>query len=112
VRNEDGRMKGAIVFLVVFAIALVITLGNTSIPPGKAIYNAFLPNTQAASGYFINGVDAVTLIISVFNGVIYGFIAWLVFTLVTMGSKRKNEQNITQTVNVNLGKDKEGAATT
>jgi len=83
-------MKGAIVFLVVFAIALVITLGNTSIPPGKAIYNAFLPNTQAASGYLVGGtVDAVTLIIAVFNGVIYGFIAWLVFTLATIGSKRR-----------------------
>ena len=87
---KDGRMKGAIVFLVVFAIALVITLGNTSIPPGKAIYNAFLPNTQAASGYLVGGtVDAVTLIIAVFNGVIYGFIAWLVFTLATIGSKRR-----------------------
>ena len=41
-RQGDGRMKGAIVFLVVFAIALVLTLGNTAIPPGKAIYDAFL----------------------------------------------------------------------
>jgi hypothetical protein len=105
-------MKGAIVFLVVFAIVLVITLGNTSIPPGKAIYNAFLPNTEAAAGYLINGVDAVTLIISVFNGVIYGFIAWLVFTLVMMGRKKENKQNINQTVNVNVGKDKEGSTAT
>ena len=34
-------MKGAIVFLVVFAIVVVITLGNTNIPPGKSIYDAF-----------------------------------------------------------------------
>jgi hypothetical protein len=111
--NEDGRMKGAIVFLVVFAIVLVITLGNTAIPPGKAIYNAFLPNTEAASGYLVGGtVDAVTLIIAVFNGVIYGFIAWLVFTLVMMVRKKENKQNINQTVNVNLGKDKEGTTAT
>jgi hypothetical protein len=99
-------MKGAIVFLVVFAIAVVITLGNTAIPPGKAIYDAFLPNTEAASGYLIGGsIDAVTAIISVFNGVIYGFIAWLVFTILNMffGKKKENKQHITQTVNVNLG---------
>ena len=102
-------MKGAIVFLVVFAIAVVITLGNTSIPPGKAIYDTFLPNTEAASGYLIGGsIDAVTAIISVFNGVIYGFVAWLVFTLATMGRK-KQPQNIQQVVNVNVGDKKDTA---
>jgi len=107
-------MKGAIVFLVVFAIAVVITMGNTAIPPGKAIYDAFLPNTQAASGYLVGGtVDAVTLIISVFNGVIYGFIAWLVFTLLMMLFKKDKKQNIQQVVNVNIsGKDKEKVTTT
>ena len=104
-------MKGAIVFLAVFAIAVVITLGNTSIPPGKAIYDTFLPNTEAASGYLIGGtVNAVTAIIAVFNGVIYGFIAWLVFTLATMGKKKEKPQNIQQVVNVNVG-DKQGTST-
>ena len=109
-------MKGAIIFLVVFAIAVVITLGNTAIPPGKAIYDAILPNTEAASGYLVGGtIDAVTLIISVFNGVIYGFIAWLVFTVVnSIFGKKNKQQNVQQTVNVNLGeKDKqEGTAPT
>ena len=103
---RDVIMKGALVFLAVFAIVLVITLGNTDIPPGGAIYDAILPDTRGpASGYLVGGsVDAVTLIIGVFNGVIYGFIAWLVFTLVTMGRKKKNQpQNIQQTVNVNVG---------
>jgi hypothetical protein len=97
-------MKGAIVFLVVFAIVVVITLGNTAIPPGKAIYDIALPNTEAASGYLIGGtVNAVTAIIAVFNGVIYGFIAWLVFTLATMGKKKDKPQNIQQVVNVKVG---------
>jgi len=99
-------MKGAIVFLAVFAIVLIITLGDTSIPPGKDIYNWALPGTSAASGYLIGGkVDAVTAIISVFNGVIYGFIAWLVFTLATMGRKKDKQQNSSQVVNVNVQKD-------
>jgi hypothetical protein len=97
-------MKGALVFLAVFAIVVVITLGNTAIPPGKALYDMFLPNTEAASGYLIGGtVDAVTAIISVFNGVIYGFIAWLVFSLLMMTRKKEKQQNISQTVNVNVG---------
>jgi hypothetical protein len=83
-------MKGAIVFLIVFAIAVVINLGNTAIPPGKIIYDAVLPNTEAASGYLIGGtIDAVTAIIAVFNGVIYGFIVWLIFTLVFRGRKKQ-----------------------
>jgi hypothetical protein len=97
-------MKGAIVFLVVFAIVVVITLGNTSIPPGKAIYDAVLPNTEAASGYLVGGtVDSVSAIIAVFNGVIYGFIAWLIFTLLMMGKKKDKNQNINQNVTVNVG---------
>ena len=93
-------MKGALVFLAVFAIVVIITLGNTNIPPGKLIYDKVLPNTEAASGYLIGGtVDAVTAIIAVFNGVIYGFIAWLIFTLATMGSKKDKNQNVVVNIN-------------
>jgi hypothetical protein len=95
-------MKGAIVFLVVFAIVVVITLGNTSIPPGIYLYNMFLPNTEAASGYFIAGssIDAVTAIIAVINGVIYAFVAWIIFTIATMGRKKdKINQNVVVNIN-------------
>jgi hypothetical protein len=96
-------MKGALVFLLVFAIVVVLTLGNVDIPPGKAIYQAILPGTEAASGYLVGGqVDAITAIIAVFNGVIYGFIAWLIFTIVMMlfGKKEKKEKvNVNVTVN-------------
>jgi hypothetical protein len=95
-------MKGALVFLLIFAILVVLTLGNTDIPPGKAIYLAVLPGTEAAAGYFVGGqVDAVTAIIAVFNGVIYGFIAWLIFTIIMMlfGKKQKDNVNVNVTVN-------------
>jgi hypothetical protein len=95
-------MKGAIVFLVVFAILVVITLGNTAVPPGKTIYDIALPNTEAASGYLVGGqVDAITAIISVLNGVIYGFVAWLVFTLLMMTKKKDKKDNVTVNVTVN-----------
>ncbi len=52
-------------------------------------------------------MDAVTAIIAVFNGVIYGFIAWLVFTVLMMVFKKDKKQNIQQVVNVNVSeKDK------
>jgi hypothetical protein len=51
----------------------------------------------------------VTAIISVFNGVIYGFIAWLIFTLLNMGRKKDKHQNIQQIVNVNV-EDKKDAS--
>lgn len=94
-------MKGAIVFLAVFALAVVLTLGNTAIPPGKTIYDIVLPGTEAASGYLVGGtVDAVTAIIAVFNGVIYGFIAWLIFTVIWSITKR-DEKKVSVNVNVN-----------
>jgi hypothetical protein len=96
-------MKGAIVFLVIFAILVVLTLGNTAIPPGQAIYSLALPGTEAASGYMIAGssVNAVTAIISVFNGVIYGLIAWLVFSVLMMVTKKDKKQNVKVNVTVN-----------
>jgi hypothetical protein len=96
-------MKGAILFLVVFAIMILATLAYTSIPPGETIYKAVLPNTeQYTSTYPIAGTNAFALIIAVFNGVIYGFIAWLIFTLVTWGQKKnKNQQHVTVNVNNN-----------
>ena len=95
-------MKGALVFLVVFAILVVLTLGDTAIPPGQAIYNAVLPGTEAAAGYLVGGqVDAITAIIAVFNGVIYGFIAWLIFTIIMMFTKKEKKDNVNVNVTVN-----------
>jgi len=94
-------MKGAIVFLVVFAVVLLATLAYNSIPPGQQIYRAALPNTeQYTSTYPIASTNAFALILAVFNGVIYGFVAWLIFTILTWGSrKNKNRQNVIVNVN-------------
>jgi hypothetical protein len=95
-------MKGALVFLAIFAILVVLTLGNTAIPPGQAIYSAVLPGTEAAAGYLVAGqVDAITAIIAVFNGVIYGFIGWLIFTVLMMVTKKDKKQNVNVNVTVN-----------
>ncbi len=78
-------MKGAIVFLAVFVIFLVATLGYPAIPPGKALYQLLgVPETE----YPVLGIPATLLVQAIFNGVIYGVIAWLIFSL-TMKYKRK-----------------------
>lgn len=69
--------EGAIVFLAVFFAMLLATLAYPSMPPGRQIYNALgVPDTE----YPVLGIPTTTLVIAVFNGVVYGIIAWLVFT--------------------------------
>lgn len=49
------------------------------------------------------------MLIAVFNGVIYRFIAWLIFTLLMIGKKKEKPQNIQQVVNVNVGDKKDSS---
>jgi hypothetical protein len=68
-------MRGAIVFLTVFVILLVITLAYPGLPLGKQLYGMLgVPTTD----YPVLGISATTLVIAVFNGVVYGIIAWLI----------------------------------
>ena len=77
-------MKGAIVFLVVFLIVIVLTLAVPDLPPGRYIYDALnVPDTD----YPVLGYPATTLIIAIFNGAIFGVIAWLIYSL-TFGRKK------------------------
>jgi hypothetical protein len=83
-------MRGAIVFLIAFAIFLLVTIAYPGMPPAQQIYSAFnLPLT----GYLVGGaIEASTLILAVFNGVIYGVIIWLVYTFAEKAMKSKSKQ--------------------
>jgi len=71
-------MRGALVFLAVFFAVLVATLAYPSMPPGPQLYGLLnVPTTD----YPVLGIPATTLVIAVFNGVVYGIIAWLAFTI-------------------------------
>lgn len=95
-------MKGALVFLLVFALLVILTIVGIAIPPGQAIYNIALPGTeQYTVEYAIVGTNAFTLIIGVFNGVIYGVIAWAVFTVLMMATRKEKKQQVNVNVNVN-----------
>lgn len=98
--------EGSISFLSSICYTCRFDFRQRGYTPGKAIYQAVLPGTEAAAGYLVGGqVDAITAIIAVFNGVIYGFIAWLIFTILMMlfGKKeKKNNVNVNVTVNNNM----------
>ena len=71
-------MKGALVFLAVFAIVIVVTLGYPNLPFGSQIYYAI---GGVNTNYAILGIPITTLVPAVFNGVIYGFIVWLIYSM-------------------------------
>lgn len=71
-------MRGAIIFVVAFLIFLVATFGYPDLPPGRMIYDAA---NLAETDYQVVGISATLLISAIFNGVIYGVIIWLIYTL-------------------------------
>ncbi|WP_455368304.1 zinc-ribbon domain-containing protein [[Eubacterium] cellulosolvens] len=84
-------MKGAIVFVVFFLIMTVLTLTYHDLPPGIQIYEMLdVPETEQPVG----GIPATVLIISLFNGIIYGIIAWLVYSIAMAAKHRRNNLKI------------------
>jgi len=76
-------MKGAIVFLVVFLIFLATTLAYAELPPGNIISDSL--NIDQTVEW--NGLLVRTLTSAIFNGAIYGIIAWLIFTFTEKARK-------------------------
>jgi len=86
-------VKGAIVFLVAFFAMLAATLAYADLPPGKQIYDAL--GLPATIDYTVAGINAVTLIRAVSNGVFFGVIAWIAYTIAERALKgnRKDKQS-------------------
>ena len=86
-------MKGALVFLVVFVIFVVATLGAYStLPPGWEIYSAL--NLPPDVDYPVLGIPATDLIVAVFNGVVYGVIVWIIYSIIARVTKREKKEVI------------------
>jgi hypothetical protein len=85
-------MKGAIVFLVFFVIFGAVTLWYyTDLPPGRQLYGLLnVPETS----YPVLGIPASILIFAVFNGIIYGVIAWLILTIIVLARRKKVVQKV------------------
>jgi hypothetical protein len=81
-------MQGALVFLGAFILFLAITLVYADLPPGKQIYDALnVPSTD----YQLLGIPIATLVKAIFNGVIYGVIVWLIYSIAVRLRKPKQK---------------------
>ena len=80
-------MKGALVFLAVFFVVVFVTISYPSLPPAQQIYTAL--NLPAVDYSVLGVINATLLILSVFNGVIYGVIVWLIYSIATNAMKRE-----------------------
>jgi len=80
------RGAGALVFLAVFFVLLLATLAVPGIPPGKQIYENL---GVAETDYSVLGVSATSLVEAIINGVVYGIIAYLIFTFGSMAMRKK-----------------------
>ena len=79
-------MKGALVFLAVFAVVAVVTISNPTLPPGLTIYHMM---GQPDTDYQILGLAAPTFAAAILNGVIYGIIVWLVYSIVARATRKE-----------------------
>jgi predicted secreted protein len=79
-------MKGALIFLAVFIIVLLATIAYPDLPPGKQIYNALNVPT---SDYPVLGIQLTTLIDAIFNGIIYGIVVWIIYTIADRATRKK-----------------------
>ena len=85
-------MIGAIIFLVAFFVSALITMSMPTLPPAEMIVNALsIPFTN----YPVLGIPTWQLIRMILNGVVYGFIVWLAFTLInSMIGKEKQKVEV------------------
>ena len=91
-------MKGALVFLVVFAIVVAVSLGGaySDLPPAWQIYNAL--DLPPRIDYDVLGVNATDLIIAVFNGVVWGVVVWLIYSIIARVTKREKKETVIREV--------------
>ena len=73
-------MIGAVIFVIFFVLFTLISL-VIDLPPGSWVVQELIPDIQ--------GTEYVSLVTGIINGVIYGIIAWLVFSLAKMGRKKE-----------------------
>jgi hypothetical protein len=80
-------MRGALVFLAVLVVLFVATLAYAELPPGANIYDSL--NFPTTDYQVFGSIPVRTLVSALFNGVIYGIIVWIIFTVADRTMKRK-----------------------
>ena len=82
-------MIGAVIFVIFFLLFLAVTLSFHTLPPGSMFHGLLgIPEIT----YPVLGIPAWLLINAIVNGIFYGFILWLIFTVVRAATKSKGER--------------------
>ncbi len=71
-------MIGAVVFVIFFVLFLLISFAGIYLPPGHEILEAVVPEIFDADPIYGQLAEGII------NGVIYGVIAWVIFTIIKM----------------------------
>jgi len=83
---EGEKMIGAVVFVIAFVLFTVISL-VIDLPPGFWVVEELIPDIQ--------GTEYASLVIGIINGVIYGVVIWIIYSLVKMVyDRRKGEKQL------------------
>jgi hypothetical protein len=85
-------MIGAAIFVIFFLLFLAITVGMPELPPGNIIQTEILNVPQV--NYPVLGIPAWILINAILNGIIFGVMVWLMYSLFSYvaQSRKKKEQ--------------------
>jgi len=67
---------GAVVFVIIFILFLLISLAGIALPPGNWIIQEYIPDLLQT--------DYATLAEGIINGVIFGVIVWVIFSIIKM----------------------------
>jgi predicted flap endonuclease-1-like 5' DNA nuclease len=81
--KETKKLKGAIVFLAVLVLFLVLALVGMSLPPANWVIQEFIID--------ILQTDYAALLEGVINGVIYGVIVYLIFSVIMFAADRTKQ---------------------
>ena len=69
-------MIGAVVFVIVFVLFLLLSLVGIALPPGDMIIREYIPD--------ILQTDYANLAEGIINGVIFGILVWVIFSISKM----------------------------
>ncbi len=80
-------MIGAVIFVIFFLIfTLISALIYTDLPPAAIILELF--------GITMTGIQYGDWIIGLINGVIYGFIIWLIYSIIRLATRREKPERV------------------
>ncbi len=97
-------MIGAVIFVIFFLGGLAVTLGMPTLPPGNMIHDIL--NIPVVDDPVL-GIPAWLLITAITNGVVYGFVVWLIFSLVNLATKRQPKVYTCGVCNLTFGTKEE-----